>query len=136
MSGVPPFYGESEYEILEMVKKKEYTFDSKDPTNLVPEFEGVCAEAKDLISRCLEPSNKRITAEAILHHPWLEHVEKPKSSLTMTLVDRFRNANKFKVLVLTYMATQLTYAELEYYCTKSLTQKRCFERMTPTTTGT
>lgn len=28
VSGVPPFYGESELEILEMVKRKEYTFNS------------------------------------------------------------------------------------------------------------
>lgn len=29
LSGVPPFYGETEYEILQMVKSKEYSLKSK-----------------------------------------------------------------------------------------------------------
>ena len=36
-----------------------------------PEFDGISAEAKDLISKILQPADKRITLEGIFAHPWM-----------------------------------------------------------------
>jgi len=54
LSGVPPFYGNTDPEILEMVKKGKFTFD-------IPEFKAVSESAKDLIRKCLTSPEKRLT---------------------------------------------------------------------------
>mmetsp|Transcript_106562 Transcript_106562/g.159431 ORF Transcript_106562/g.159431 Transcript_106562/m.159431 type:complete len:86 (-) Transcript_106562:612-869(-) len=46
LSGVPPFYGNTDPEILNMVKKGVYSFD-------IPEFKGVSEAAKDLIKKMI-----------------------------------------------------------------------------------
>jgi calcium-dependent protein kinase len=57
MSGVPPFNGENDPEILDSVKKGVFSFDSKQIiiSYLVPEFEGVSKECKDLITKMIAP---------------------------------------------------------------------------------
>ena len=42
LSGVPPFFGDTDPEILEAVKKGDFTFD-------IPEFDGVGDSVRDLI---------------------------------------------------------------------------------------
>lgn len=56
LSGLPPFFGRTDAEILEMVKQKNYTFD-------IPEFKEVQESAKDLIRKCLTNPEKRLTAK-------------------------------------------------------------------------
>lgn len=46
LSGLPPFYGKNDKEILDMVKSRKYSFD-------IPEFANVSSQAKDLIKQCL-----------------------------------------------------------------------------------
>lgn len=56
LSGVPPFYGDTDPEILDAVKKGDFTFD-------IPEFEGISSKAKDLISNMITKPEKRFKAE-------------------------------------------------------------------------
>lgn len=65
LSGLPPFYGKNDAEILKMVKARDYSFD-------IPEFKMVSEEAKDLIRKCLEVPEKRLTAAQVLQHPWIK----------------------------------------------------------------
>lgn len=48
LSGLPPFYGRNDAEILQMVKSQQYSFD-------IPEFKHVSEAAKDVIRACLTP---------------------------------------------------------------------------------
>jgi len=65
LSGCSPFSGEDEEALLKMVSEAKYEFFEK-------EWEGISAEAKDLINKLLvvDPS-QRLTMEQTLTHPWL-----------------------------------------------------------------
>jgi calcium-dependent protein kinase len=65
LSGVPPFFGNTDPEILESVKKGAFTFN-------IPEFKGVSDGAKDLITKMLTKPDKRLKANEILQHPWIQ----------------------------------------------------------------
>lgn len=56
LSGVPPFFGDTDPEILDMVKKGEFSFD-------IEEFEGVTESAKDLIKKMITKPDKRLDAK-------------------------------------------------------------------------
>lgn len=55
LSGVPPFYGNTDAAILNMVTKGEFSFD-------IPEFKGVSPSAKDIICKMICKVEKRLTA--------------------------------------------------------------------------
>ena len=63
LTGVPPFNGENDEDILEAVKKMKYTFN-------IPEMKTISLGVKDLIANILVDPTKRPTAEMILKHPW------------------------------------------------------------------
>jgi len=56
LSGIPPFYGDTDKEIFKMIEKGVYSLD-------FPQFSLVSDEALDLIKRCLVPEPKRITTQ-------------------------------------------------------------------------
>ncbi|KAL3907156.1 MAG: hypothetical protein SGILL_008985, partial [Bacillariaceae sp.] len=65
LSGVEPFYGESENELVEDNTKAEVTFPDKYWNN-------ISDLAKDLVSKMLEADPmKRLSAKNALQHPWL-----------------------------------------------------------------
>jgi len=55
LSGVPPFYGNTDADILDAVRKGKFTFD-------IPEFKVVSASAKDIISKMLRKPKDRLKA--------------------------------------------------------------------------
>lgn len=65
LSGVPPFGGDSDPQILEAVKKGEFNFD-------IPEFKKVTESVKDLIRKMITKPEKRIKPPEILAHPWMK----------------------------------------------------------------
>ena len=65
LSGVPPFFGRTNKDILKSVLKGLYTF------NLKP-FKLCSDEVKDLISKLLiKNPKKRYTASQAYNHPWV-----------------------------------------------------------------
>jgi len=56
LTGMPPFYGDSDLEILNRVKAGKYDLE-------IPELEHVSKKAKDLISKMIAPVNRRLTAK-------------------------------------------------------------------------
>merc|ERR1719453_471275 len=66
LSGMVPFDGEDDSQVLESVKKGKFTYEDE-------VWSHVSADAKNLIDQLLvmDPS-KRLTAEQALHHTWVD----------------------------------------------------------------
>ncbi|KAL4463768.1 hypothetical protein ABPG72_022822 [Tetrahymena utriculariae] len=125
LSGVPPFFGDDDSEILASVKKGYYTFDSKisfKKQNLinfillkVPEFEGISNSAKDLIQNMVTKPEKRFKADQVLSHPWMKEDIKQKNKqlpLNFNALKNFTQHHKLKKVALTFIASQLSENEI------------------------
>lgn len=63
--GYPPFFGDSEVEILLKIARGDFTFDPQD-------WAHVSGSAKELVARMLEVrAQDRITIDEVLAHPWI-----------------------------------------------------------------
>ncbi|CDO62527.1 calcium-dependent protein kinase 3 [Plasmodium reichenowi] len=106
LCGYPPFFGESDHEILSMVKKGKYQFKGK-------EWNNISEEAKDLIKRCLTmDADKRICASEALQHPWFrkkKHAFNMDMKMDIHVLENFKNYGlllKFQKLAMTIIAQQ------------------------------
>lgn len=107
LSGVPPFYGDTDPQILESVKKGVFSFD-------IPEFKGVTDSVKDLIRKMICKPSARLTAQQTLEHPWMKaDLEKMTLNLNFGNLKNFQNYNKLKKATLTYIASQCSENEIK-----------------------
>ncbi|KJP89697.1 CAMK/CDPK protein kinase [Plasmodium fragile] len=106
LCGYPPFYGESDHEILIRVKSGKFNFKGK-------EWSDVTEEARDLIKRCLTMDpQKRTTASEALKHPWFK--KKPSNfnlefKMDIHVLENFKNYAlmlRFQKLAMTIIAQQ------------------------------
>ena len=83
LSGVPPFSGNSDEEIIRNVSKGKYAFAGR-------EWEGISAHAKDFISKLMnvDPS-ARLSAKQALNHPWITNAPKQGKTLFFSLFALF-----------------------------------------------
>jgi len=65
LCGYPPFYGDDDQEILQMVAKGKFDFDGE-------EWDDISKEAKDLIKKLICKPEKRLTAQEALEHKWFK----------------------------------------------------------------
>ncbi|CAI9097550.1 OLC1v1034007C1 [Oldenlandia corymbosa var. corymbosa] len=110
LSGVPPFWGESEKEIFKEVLHGDLDF-SSDPWPRISE------EAKDLVRRMLvRDPRKRLTAHEVLCHPWVQvngvAPDKPLDSAVFSRLTQFSAMNKFKKMALRVIAECLSEEEI------------------------
>ncbi|PON93955.1 GPCR kinase [Trema orientale] len=110
LSGVPPFWGETEKTIFEAILDCKLDLKS-------PPWPSISASAKDLIARMLKMDpRKRITAAEALEHPWLkedgEASDKPIDSAVLIRMKQFRAMNKMKKLALKVIAENLSEEEI------------------------
>jgi len=108
--GYPPFFGDTDSEILNKVKAGVYDFPAED-------WAQISADAKNLIKSCLEmDETKRISAEEALKHSWIGKApsyDKPMSSKVMTNFRSFRDQHRMKKIALTAIAQQLPETEIQ-----------------------
>ncbi|KAL2327327.1 hypothetical protein Fmac_020754 [Flemingia macrophylla] len=110
LSGVPPFWGETEQEIFEAILHNELDFTS-DPWPVISE------SAKDLVRKMLvrDPS-KRISAHDVLRHPWIcvdgAAPDKPLDSAVLSRLKQFYAMNKLKKMALRVIAENLSEEEI------------------------
>ncbi|GAA0170081.1 non-receptor serine/threonine protein kinase [Lithospermum erythrorhizon] len=110
LSGVPPFWAESQQGIFDAVLKGHIDFDS-DPWPVISD------SAKDLIRKmlCKSPS-ERLTAHEVLCHPWIcENGVAPDRSLDPAVLSRlktFSAMNKLKKMALRVIAERLSEEEI------------------------
>jgi len=106
LCGYPPFFGETDAEVLSKVRLGNFSFNAAD-------WKNVSEDAKHLIRMLLKMNPKdRYTAEQALNHDWIKN-KAPKAqnvSLQSNFVDNlrgFRSQNKLKKAALHIIAGQL-----------------------------
>ncbi|ONK68844.1 uncharacterized protein A4U43_C05F16600 [Asparagus officinalis] len=110
LSGVPPFWGETEHAIFEQVLRGRLDFET-DP------WPSISESAKDLVKRMLvRDPRKRLTAHEVLCHPWLEvggmAPDKPLDSAVLSRLKQFSAMNKLKKMALRVIAESLSEEEI------------------------
>ncbi|XP_020530103.1 calcium-dependent protein kinase 19 [Amborella trichopoda] len=97
ISGVPPFWAETEKGIFDAILQGDIDFESAP-------WPSISNRAKDLIRKMLtQDPKKRITSAQVLEHPWLrdgEASDKPIDSAVLSRMKQFRAMNKLKKLAL------------------------------------
>merc|ERR1719437_121058 len=106
LCGYPPFFGETDAEVLSKVRLGNFFFNQAD-------WKNVSEDAKNLIRMMLKMNPRdRYTAEQTLNHEWIKN-KAPKAkqvSLQSNFVDNlrnFRSQNKLKKAALHIIAGQL-----------------------------
>ncbi|KAL3850870.1 hypothetical protein ACJIZ3_012752 [Penstemon smallii] len=96
LSGVPPFWAETEKGIFDAILKEEVDFDSEP-------WPSISNTAKDLVQKMLtKDPRRRITSAQVLEHPWIkgQASDKPIDSAVLSRMKQFRAMNKLKKLAL------------------------------------
>ncbi|KAE8713145.1 Calcium-dependent protein kinase 1 [Hibiscus syriacus] len=110
LSGVPPFWGETEQEIFNEVLNGELDF-SSDP------WPNISESAKELVRKMLDRDTKRrITAHEVLRHPWIQvdgvAPDKPLDSVVLSRLKQFSAMDKLKKMALRVIAQRLSEEEI------------------------
>lgn len=115
LCGYPPFYGDTDGQILAMVKKGEFDFPEE-------EWADVSKDAKDLVSVLLTfDEKKRCECKVALEHSWFQKNKEANNgkvgSNFASKLKAFHNTGKLKKVALTAIARSLPAAQI-----KELTQ--------------
>ncbi|KAL6563759.1 Calcium-dependent protein kinase 8 [Orobanche gracilis] len=110
LCGVPPFWAETEQGVAQAIIRSVIDF-KRDP------WPNVSDNAKDLVKKMLHPDpSRRLTAQQVLEHPWLQNVKKaPNVSLGETVKARLKQfsvMNKLKKRALRVVAEHLSVEEV------------------------
>merc|ERR1712217_735015 len=112
LCGYPPFFGETDADVLAKVRLGRFSFVHEDWSN-------VSEDAKNLIRSLLKTnSEERFTAAQALNHEWIRN-KAPKAagvSLQSNFVDHlrhFRSQNKLKKAALHIIAGQLSESQIK-----------------------
>jgi calcium-dependent protein kinase len=106
LSGMPPFNGQSDQEIMRKVRQGTFDFDDK-------VWQNISAKAKDFITSLLiYKKEERPSAEDALKHPWLEELANlaVDESLALSVLDNmkgFRVDQTLKQATYAFIASQL-----------------------------
>ncbi|KAK9268977.1 hypothetical protein L1049_000744 [Liquidambar formosana] len=111
LSGVPPFWAETEKGIFDAILQGEIDFESQP-------WPSISSSAKDLVRKMLtQDPKKRITSAQVLEHPWIreggEASDKPIDSAVLSRMKQFRAMNKLKKLALKVIAENLSEEEIQ-----------------------
>ena len=111
LSGYPPFYGDTDAEVLRKVREGVFTFNPADWRN-------ISEDAKDLIKKMLAFNPKdRYTAEQAMNHVWIKKtapkaVDVPLEHSHLENLKSFRVQNKLKKAALHIIAQQMPDSEV------------------------
>jgi calcium-dependent protein kinase len=109
LSGIPPFNGATDQEIMKKVKIGKFSFSD-------PIWNSISDQAKDFITQLLtKDQNKRPSAEQALKHPWIEQAniltkENVSNDVAMSALTNLQNFNahsKLKQATYAFIASQL-----------------------------
>ncbi|RVW40256.1 hypothetical protein VitviT2T_029850 [Vitis vinifera] len=111
LSGVPPFWAETEKGIFDAILQGHIDFETSP-------WPSISSSAKDLVRKMLtQDPQKRITSAQVLEHPWIkedgEASDKPIDSAVLSRMKQFRAMNKLKKLALKVIAENLSEEEIQ-----------------------
>ncbi|KAG6788265.1 hypothetical protein POTOM_004327 [Populus tomentosa] len=109
LSGVPPFWGETEQAIFDSILRGHIDFSSAP-------WPSISSSAKDLVKQMLRADPKeRLSAVEVLNHPWMREdgaPDKPLDIAVLTRMKQFRAMNKLKKIALKVIAENLSEEEI------------------------
>eukprot|EP01018_Ginkgo_biloba_P037830 Gb_11259 [translate_table: standard] len=110
LSGVPPFWAESEQGIFDAILHGHIDFVSEP-------WPSISSSAKDLVQKMLKSNPKeRLSALQVLNHPWIredgEAPDTPIDNAVLTRMKQFRAMNKLKKVALKVIAENLSEEEI------------------------
>ncbi|MED6145426.1 Calcium-dependent protein kinase 12 [Stylosanthes scabra] len=110
LSGVPPFWAETEQGIFKQILMGKIDFHSEP-------WPSISDSAKDLIRKMLNRNPKtRLTAHQVLCHPWIVDddiaPDKPLDSAVLSRLKQFSAMNKLKKMALRVIAERLSEEEI------------------------
>lgn len=110
LSGVPPFWGETEKQIFKAILEGKLDLQG-DP------WPNISSDAKDCVRRMLEPNPaKRATADEILQHPWMREngiaSDRPLANVIHTRMTAFAANNKLKRTAMKVIAAAMPAEEI------------------------
>ncbi|CAI0430928.1 unnamed protein product [Linum tenue] len=110
LSGVPPFWAETEVGIFRQILQSKLDFVSEP-------WPSISDSAKDLLTKMLERNpRKRLTAHEVLCHPWILDdtmaPDKPLDSAVLSRLKQFSAMNKLKKMALRVIAERLSEEEI------------------------
>ncbi|XP_050378823.1 calcium-dependent protein kinase 10-like [Argentina anserina] len=111
LCGVPPFWAESEQGVALAILRGVIDF-KREPWPQISE------SAKSLVRQMLNPDpKKRLTAQQVLEHPWLQNAKKapnvPLGDIVRPRLKQFSVMNRFKKKALRVIAEHLSVKEVE-----------------------
>ncbi|BAT76621.1 hypothetical protein LR48_Vigan01g279100 [Vigna angularis] len=111
LCGVPPFWADDERGVALAILRGVIDF-KREP------WPQISDSAKSLVRQMLEPDpKKRLTAEQVLEHPWLQNAKKasnvPLGDIVRTRLKQFSVMNRFKKRALRVIAEHLSVEEVE-----------------------
>ncbi|KAI3970626.1 hypothetical protein MKX01_024273 [Papaver californicum] len=111
LCGVPPFWAETEQGVAHAILRGAIDF-KRDP------WPKVSDSAKSLLKQMLEPDpRKRLTAQQVLEHSWLQNAKKasnvPLGDIVRTRLRQFSVMNRLKKKAMRVIAEQLSIEEVE-----------------------
>ncbi|GLU23667.1 hypothetical protein SLE2022_396560 [Rubroshorea leprosula] len=110
LSGVPPFWAETEKGIFDAILNGDLDFHSAP-------WPSISSSAKDLIRKMLtQDPKKRISSAQVLDHAWTkggEASDKPIDSAVLCRMKQFRAMNKLKQIALKVIAESLSPEEIQ-----------------------
>jgi len=110
LCGDPPFNGANDNEIYRKISARKFTFPS-------PAWDKISADAKDLISKMLCDVKTRLSAQDVLNHTWVKdkapHADAFLSDINVENFKNYKNNNKIKKAVLTFIASRLKEDEIK-----------------------
>ena len=113
LCGYPPFNGNTDKEVYNLITQVKYDFDKE-------KWKNISKYARDLIKNMLTPAKNRYTAKQVLASKWLEIKlkdntdEKTHYILDYKHINKYKNFNKFKQVILTFIASRLSSEESKH----------------------
>lgn len=112
LCGYPPFYGETNKEILEQVKKGKLDFSG-------PEWKEKSPDVLDLIKKMVCEADCRYTAQQVISHKWMLMGQETAADISAPTLKRYyqglqaySNSSKLVQMTLIYLARQMNEGEI------------------------